>query len=111
MDDRERAHKYLTEEFAMKGGIVSQHDEDILAAEFAAVRLPLERRVAQLEAALRDAMGVHEYMTDAGMTGVEWAVKHKYDPVWDRIRAALAVTVVANPGSAGIAEPTQEPEG
>ena len=50
----------------------------------------LERRVAQLEAALRDAMGVHEYMTDAGMTGVEWAVKHKYDPVWDRIRAALA---------------------
>jgi hypothetical protein len=26
-------------------------------------------------------------------------------------RAALAVTAVANPGSAGIAEPTQEPEG
>jgi hypothetical protein len=38
VDDRERAHKYLTDEFAMKGGIVSQRDEDILAAEFAAVR-------------------------------------------------------------------------
>jgi len=30
--------------------------EDVLAAEFAAVREPLERRVAQLEAALRDAI-------------------------------------------------------
>ena len=27
------------------------------------------------------------------------------------VMAALAVTAVANPGSAGIAEPTQEPEG
>jgi hypothetical protein len=56
VDDRERAHKYLTDEFAMKGGIVGQRDEDVLAAEFAAVREPLERRVAQLEAALRDAI-------------------------------------------------------
>jgi hypothetical protein len=54
-------------------------------------------RVAVLETALREAMGLHEYMTDAGITGIEWAVKHKYDPVWGRIRAALAPCVGQTP--------------
>ena len=74
MDDRKRAHKYLTEEFAMKGGIVSQHDEDILAAEFAAVRLPLERRVAQLEA----EAGHHDHWHAFGARVWRWLAEN-----WD----------------------------
>jgi hypothetical protein len=56
VDDQERAHKYLTDEFAMKGGIVSQRDEDILAAEFAAVRR--EERVKEREACAKVCDGL-----------------------------------------------------
>ena len=89
MDDRERAIRWYHDD---------QGDVNGLAAEFAAVRAPLERRVAQLEAALREC--------------IEYCEGIQTPPPWmEQCRAALAVTAVANPGSAGIAEPTQEPEG
>ena len=108
MDDRERAIRWYHDD---------QGDVNGLAAEFAAVREPLERRVAQLEAALRKWNESHEaYETaigeDPGLVSV-WLRKAdalRYDASV-LTRAALAVTAVANPGSAGIAEPTQEPEG
>ena len=49
MGDRTRALEYLTKQFAMQGGIVSKADEDVLVAEFAAVRAPLEQRIKELE--------------------------------------------------------------
>ena len=73
----------------MKGGIVSQHDEDILAAEFAAVRLPLERRVAQLEAALRRL--------------IAFALDHpEMDCAWYRV--SMVETDVASAALAGAPE-------
>jgi len=74
VDDRERAHKYLTDEFAMKGGIVGQRDEDVLAAEFATVREPLERRVAQLEA----EAGHHDHWHAFGARVWRWLAEN-----WD----------------------------
>jgi hypothetical protein len=51
--------------------------EDVVAAEFAAVRLPLERRVAQLEAALREC--------------IEYCEGIQTPPPWmEQCRAALA---------------------
>jgi len=95
VDDRERAEKVLTRS---RRSPALGSLEDVVAAEFAAVREPLERRVAQLEAALREC--------------IEYCEGIQTPPPWmEQCRAALAVTAVANPGSAGIAEPTQEPEG
>ena len=94
MDDRERACRVMSQSRRS----ASDSLEDDVAAEFAAVRAPLERRVAQLEAALREC--------------IEYCEGIQTPPPWmEQCRAALAVTAVANPGSAGIAEPTQEPEG
>jgi hypothetical protein len=57
--------------------------EDDMAAEFAAVREPLERRVAQLEAALRD-ISEHDYRGGAYSSVAIIA------SLRDKARAALA---------------------
>ena len=71
---------------------------DLLDAARASLAAAERERVAQLEAALREC--------------IEYCEGIQTPPPWmEQCRAALAVTAVANPGSAGIAEPTQEPEG
>ena len=68
MDDRERAIRWYHDD---------QGDVNGLAAEFAAVRAPLERRVAQLEAALREC--------------IEYCEGIQTPPPWmEQCRAALA---------------------
>jgi len=68
VDDRERAIRWYHDD---------QGDVNGLAAEFAAVRAPLERRVAQLEAALREC--------------IEYCEGIQTPPPWmEQCRAALA---------------------
>jgi hypothetical protein len=84
VDDRERAEKFCDEWGSVvllepSPGRVRLHFEEPLAAEFAAIRAPLERRIDTLEAALEKAT-----KEIGGWSGRET------EDLYEQCRAALA---------------------
>jgi hypothetical protein len=75
--------------------IVSVEDRDYIAACSPERVLALLARARNLEEALRAAITLEETMPEradalAGKGIIHWALKHKGDPAWAAIRAALA---------------------